>query len=73
VKRSGWSPPVDTGLWQKADRMRIRLMRELPAGVKEHLTAELQFFDDITSVSGKLYGVAKVRSLSFGLLHAGFP
>ena len=59
VKRSNWSPPVDTGLWATADRLRQRLLRELHGPVMERLSAELSLFDAVTAVSGKLYPVPK--------------
>ena len=107
VKRSNWSPPVDTGLWGLADRLRAKVcgakaackgrvpcmlwpcswpetpclsdcccwacqqvamphptpaqvLQELHGPVRERLDAELQFFDRVTAVSGKLYPVPKV-------------
>eukprot|EP00887_Chlorella_sp_A99_P002072 scaffold21.g2072.t1 len=59
VKRSGWTPPSDTGLWAIADRVHKRLLEELHGPVRERLLAELSFFDEVTAVSGKLYPVPK--------------
>lgn len=59
VKRSNWTPPADTGLWAVADRLRQRLMGELHGPVMERLQAELNFFNEVTEVSGKLYPVPK--------------
>lgn len=59
VKRSNWSPPEDTGLWSIADEMRDRLWDNLHGPIRDHLDAQLKFFDEVTSVSGKLYPVPK--------------
>jgi phosphatidylinositol 4-kinase len=59
VRRSGWAPPSDSGLWAPADRVRGRLRRELAGPVRDHLAAELDFFGAVTAVSGQLYPVPK--------------
>ena len=59
VKRSNWTPPQDTGLWQVADEVRGRLWETLHGPIREHLDAEVKFFDEVTAVSGKLYPVPK--------------
>ncbi|RMZ55315.1 hypothetical protein APUTEX25_003453 [Auxenochlorella protothecoides] len=64
VRRSGWSAPKDSGLWQVADKLRTRLMSGLPEDVANLLKDELAYFDDITEVSGKLYPVHKDKRKS---------
>ena len=84
VKRSGWQPPKDSGLWDIADIVQdqvgasvkpalhaLALMSEreranlqqawksLSPAKMEFLKAELDFFDQVTNVSGKLYPVPK--------------
>lgn len=59
VKRSNWTPPVDTGMWSIADEVQKRFWQLLRGPVREHLTAELNFFHDVTEVSGKLYPIPK--------------
>jgi phosphatidylinositol 4-kinase len=59
VKRSNWSPPVDTGLWSIADRVKLRLWETLHGPVREQLDAQLKFFSDVTDISGKLYPIPK--------------
>lgn len=66
VKRSNWSPPMDTGLWALADRMRARVQTELHGPVRERLDAELAYFDAVTAVSGRLYPVPKVGRHGLG-------
>ena len=59
VKRSNWSPPVDTGLWSVADRIRVRLWETLQGPVREQLDGQLAYFSSVTEISGKLYPVPK--------------
>jgi len=59
VKRSNWSPPSDTGLWNIADATYQTLLESLRGHIKVHLDAESDFFDDVTAVSGKLYPIPK--------------
>lgn len=59
VKRSNWSPPKDTGLWKIADRVKQRLMSDLHGPIRELLMAEIEYFEAVTDVSGKLYPVPK--------------
>ncbi len=67
VRRSGWSAPKDSGVWQVAYKLRTRLMSGLPEDVANLLKDELAYFDDITEVSGKLYPVHKVRIVVCGV------
>ena len=59
VKRAGWQPPSDTGLWTVADTAYKTLLESLKGQVRQHLDAESQFFDEVTEVSGKLYPIPK--------------
>ncbi|KAK9812698.1 hypothetical protein WJX72_002251 [[Myrmecia] bisecta] len=59
VKRAGWTPPADTGLWRIADLVAEKVWRCLPPDKTLYLRAELAFFDEVTSVSGQLFPVPK--------------
>ena len=60
VKRSGWSPPEDTGgLWAVADELKSAVSKAMPPEKLERLRAEVSFFDAVTGVSGRLYPVPK--------------
>lgn len=59
VKRSGWRPPADTGLWKPAEVLRARVWESLGKEQVALLRAEMAFFDAVTGVSGQLYPVAK--------------
>ncbi|KAK9821480.1 hypothetical protein WJX74_000721 [Apatococcus lobatus] len=59
VKRSGWHPPADTGLWKPAEALRARVWESIGSQQATFLRAEMAFFDAVTDVSGKLYPVAK--------------
>ena len=59
VKRSGWRPPADTGLWKAAEVLRARVWESIGSEQATFLRAEMAFFDAVTGVSGKLYPVAK--------------
>jgi len=59
VKRSGWSPPEDTGLWAVAGELKDAVWRAMPSEKLERLEAEVAFFDAVTGVSGRLYPVPK--------------
>lgn len=64
VKRSNWSPPVDTGLWTTADRVRDNLWKTMTDEVGKALQAEVAFFKEVTDVSGKLYPIPKAERKS---------
>ncbi len=55
VKRSGWQPPTDTGLWKVADTVQDRVWHELPPVSMDHLKAQTHFFDQVTSISGRCW------------------
>ncbi len=59
VKRSGWSPPEDTGLWAVADELKAAVWKAMPSEKLARLEAEVAFFDAVTGVSGRLYAVPK--------------
>ena len=60
VKRSGWSPPENTGgLWAVADELKAAVWRAMPPEKLDRLRAEVAFFDAVTGVSGRLYPVPK--------------
>ena len=52
VKRSGWQPPTDTGLWTVADQVQQRVWHELPPENMRHLKAQTEFFEEVTAISG---------------------
>lgn len=68
MKRSGWSAPKDSGLWRDADGLCARLMSELPDSVAALLKTELEYFNSITEVSGKLYPVPKVTATAYEIV-----
>ncbi|EIE19821.1 phosphatidylinositol 3 and 4-kinase family protein, partial [Coccomyxa subellipsoidea C-169] len=59
VKRSGWQPPQDTGLWDIAGQVQEQVFEQMPEDALAFLEAELSFFDAVTDISGSLYPVRK--------------
>mmetsp|Transcript_21130 Transcript_21130/g.58632 ORF Transcript_21130/g.58632 Transcript_21130/m.58632 type:complete len:765 (+) Transcript_21130:339-2633(+) len=54
VKRSGWEPPQDTGLWGIVGGVKKEVLEGLAADDLDYLNREFKFFDDVTKVSGLL-------------------
>ncbi|CAG9463127.1 unnamed protein product [Pedinophyceae sp. YPF-701] len=54
IKRSGWEPPEDTGLWDVCDEMREIIIAGLPKKQKDLMDDEFEYFDAITDISGKM-------------------
>ena len=40
VKRSGWTPPQDTGLWDLTDRLQTKMWSALPPNDLEYIQVE---------------------------------
>ncbi|BDA51126.1 phosphatidylinositol 4-kinase alpha [Coccomyxa sp. Obi] len=59
VKRSGWQPPKDTGLWEIAGQVQGQVFEQMPEELLRFLEDELAFFDKVTDISGSLYPVPK--------------
>lgn len=53
VKRSGWQPPKDTGLWALAGALRTQVEGGLAGPSQEYWAAEDAYFDRVTSISGE--------------------
>ncbi|KAG2445055.1 hypothetical protein HYH02_008923 [Chlamydomonas schloesseri] len=69
VKRSGWQPPADTGLWEPAARLKERVLSGMTAASAAYWNAENDYFNQVTSISGILKKLepderrAKIRSV----------
>eukprot|EP00879_Flechtneria_rotunda_P007045 GHRR01007395.1.p1 GENE.GHRR01007395.1~~GHRR01007395.1.p1 ORF type:complete len:1449 (+),score=535.85 GHRR01007395.1:542-4348(+) len=59
VKRSGWQPPKDTGLWDIAVSVKQQLEQQMTPVQREYWEAEGGYFEKVTSLSGYLYKFAK--------------
>lgn len=47
IKRSGWKPPADTGLWGLTERVHGRIYNLLSPKDAEFLDAEMKYFDKV--------------------------
>lgn len=54
IKRSGWEPPRDTGLWSACGALKQRLMSELPTDELRYIKSELEWLESITDISGRM-------------------
>ena len=54
VKRSGWEPPKETGLWKIVGRVRERVIHQMSAAEADFFNNEFDFFEKINSISGML-------------------
>ena len=52
VKRSGWQPPQDCGLWTVSGQLRQQVLQSLKPSSRAYWEAESTYFDQITSISG---------------------
>uniref|UniRef100_A0A7R9V546 1-phosphatidylinositol 4-kinase n=1 Tax=Chlamydomonas euryale TaxID=1486919 RepID=A0A7R9V546_9CHLO len=59
VKRSGWAPPQDVGLWDISGKLRKQVESSLPPASKEYWEAEDGYFQRVTGISGVLYKYEK--------------
>ena len=61
MKRSGWTDPwlTPNRLWPVAKRVRKRVVESLDARGREYYEEQNRFFEQVTSISGKLYFVSK--------------
>ncbi|KAL6758982.1 kinase-like domain-containing protein [Haematococcus lacustris] len=54
VKRSGWQPPRDFGLWDVATSLAERVLAGLSPASRQYWDAEAGYFDKVTAISGIL-------------------
>ncbi|KAF8068220.1 PI4KA1 [Scenedesmus sp. PABB004] len=59
VKRSGWQPPKDTGLWDIAAAVRAEVEAQMTPEQREYWAAERGYFEQVTALSGYLYKFSK--------------
>uniref|UniRef100_A0A383V936 1-phosphatidylinositol 4-kinase n=1 Tax=Tetradesmus obliquus TaxID=3088 RepID=A0A383V936_TETOB len=59
VKRSGWQPPKDTGLWDISARVKAQIEAQMTPQQKEYWAAEGGYFEQVTALSGYLYKFSK--------------
>ncbi|KAF6255212.1 kinase-like domain-containing protein [Scenedesmus sp. NREL 46B-D3] len=59
VKRSGWQPPKDTGLWEISARVKQQIEAQMTPQQKEYWAAEGGYFEQVTNLSGYLYKFSK--------------
>ncbi|KAG1666312.1 hypothetical protein FOA52_004794 [Chlamydomonas sp. UWO 241] len=59
VKRSGWQPPLDVGLWAISAQLRAKVVASLSPVSREYWDAEDGYFARVTSISGVLYKYEK--------------
>ena len=61
VKRSGWQPPRDTGLWEPCKSVKATVLSQLTAAARVYFDVEHGTFQKVTDISGKLKPVPKVQ------------
>ncbi|GIL57911.1 hypothetical protein Vafri_13118 [Volvox africanus] len=54
VKRSGWEPPKDTGLWDPAEKLKRKVLAQMTPEQRAYWEAEDGYFNKVTSISGIL-------------------
>ena len=54
IKRSGWKAPSDTGLWSITEKLYKSIRDHLSDDQRQFMEGEIDFFDDITAISGML-------------------
>eukprot|EP00878_Enallax_costatus_P012821 GHUV01013388.1.p1 GENE.GHUV01013388.1~~GHUV01013388.1.p1 ORF type:complete len:2087 (+),score=705.77 GHUV01013388.1:215-6475(+) len=59
VKRSGWQPPKDTGLWETSARVKSQIESQMTPAQREYWQAEGGYFQQVTELSGYLYKFSK--------------
>ncbi|GMH40744.1 hypothetical protein BSKO_08648 [Bryopsis sp. KO-2023] len=59
IKRSGWKPPGDTGLWGHTERVYGSILASLDTEEKAFTEAETVYFDKVTNISEELFDIAK--------------
>lgn len=47
VKRSGWAPPSDNGLWTPCASLKTEILRRLPAASRSYFEAEHGTFQQV--------------------------
>jgi phosphatidylinositol 4-kinase A len=61
IKRSGWQPPSDTGLWTPCKRVQEAVLQQLTPAAREYFDSEHGTFEKVTNISGTLKPVPKVQ------------
>lgn len=61
VKRSGWTPPKDSGLWTAADSLRDRIVKSLSPVSQRFLEREDGFFEAINATSDAMASVVPIQ------------
>lgn len=66
IKRSGWKPPADTGLWGLTERVHGRIYGMLSPKDAEFLDAEMKYFDKVTflpwlNILPELLGILSIQ------------
>jgi len=59
IKRSGWKPPEDVGLWKVSDRLLSNFSAAVPAKTKEMVRYQVSYFDKVYEVATHLGSVSK--------------
>ena len=59
IKRSGWKPPEDAGLWKVSDVILSRFASQLPPSIVEKVKYQVSYFDQIYEVASHLGSVSK--------------
>ncbi|GLI63286.1 hypothetical protein VaNZ11_006192 [Volvox africanus] len=54
IKRSGWEPPKDTGLWDPAEKLKRKVLAQMTPEQRAYWEAEDGYFNKVTSISGIL-------------------
>lgn len=63
IKRSGWKPPTDTGLWKPAEETSERIVSTLSPARKEKMQNLLSYFERINDLSGYLGSVENEKRI----------
>ena len=59
IKRSGWKPPEDAGLWKVSDAVLSRFPGGIPREISKSVDYQVEYFDKIYEVASYLGTVAK--------------
>mmetsp|Transcript_5421 Transcript_5421/g.16419 ORF Transcript_5421/g.16419 Transcript_5421/m.16419 type:complete len:869 (+) Transcript_5421:97-2703(+) len=64
IKRSGWKPPEDAGLWKISDAVLSRFKSCIPQKIVKSVNYQVQYFDKIYGVANYLGSVPKEDRVS---------
>lgn len=59
IKRSGWNPPEDAGLWKVSDTALSKLIAGVPDAIADSVKCQVSYFNKIYEVASYLGSVAK--------------